>query len=132
MYFADTRAGCIYSYDFDLALGAIFNRRVFSDLQGHGYPDGSCVDAEGCLWNARWDGGCVIRFARDRRIDRIFKVPAARVTCCAFGGEDLSTLFITTSRLHLTAEELAAQPFAGALFSCRPGVTGQAANQFDG
>ena len=132
MYFADTRAGCIYAYDFDLALGAISNRRTFSNLQDHGYPDGSCVDAEGFLWNARWEGGCVIRFAPDGSIDRIVKVPASRVTCCAFGGDDLSTLFVTTSRLHLTAEELAGQPQAGGLFSCRPGLTGQAPNQFTG
>jgi L-arabinonolactonase len=132
MYFADTLAGTIYAYDFDLPLGAISNRRVFANVQGHGYPDGSCVDAEGFLWNARWEGGCVIRFAPDGNIDRIIKVPASRVTCCAFGGPDLGTLYITTSRLHLTAEELTVQPQAGGLFSCRPGVTGQAPNQFAG
>ena len=130
MYLADTLIGTIYAYDFDVALGAISNRRIFSDVQGHGYPDGSCVDAEGYLWNARWEGGCIIRFAPDGSINRIVKVPASRVTCCTFGGADLGTLYITTSRLHLTASELAGQPQAGGLFSYRPGVTGQAPNQF--
>ena len=130
MYFADTLARTIYAYDFDVELGAISNRRIFSDVTDHGYPDGSCVDAEGYLWNARWEGGCVIRFAPNGSTDRIIEVPASRVTCCAFGGPDLDTLYITTSRLHLTAIELAATPQAGGLFSCRPGVTGQAPNQF--
>lgn len=130
MYFADTLISTIFAYDFDLSLGAISNRRIFSEVRGHGYPDGSCVDAEGYLWNARWEGGCVIRFAPSGQIDQIVEVPAARVTCCAFGEADLGTLFITTSRLHLTASEMADQPHAGGLFSCRPGVTGQAPNQF--
>ena len=132
MYFADTLVGCIYAFDFDQALGAISNRRIFSDIQGHGYPDGSCVDAEGYLWNARWEGGCVIRFAPDGSVNRILEVPASRVTCCAFGAADLSTLFITTSRLHLGDDVLARYPLSGGLFACRPGVTGQKPNQFAG
>jgi len=132
MYFADTLVGSIYAYDFDLPLGAISNRRVFSDVQGHGYPDGSCVDTEGYLWNARWEGGCVIRFAPDGTIDRIVRIPCARVTCCAFGGADLATLYVTTSRLHLSAEELALQPDAGGLFAFSPGVAGQMPHQFAG
>lgn len=132
MYFADTLLGAIYAYDFDLELGAISNRRVFAAPEGQGYPDGSCVDAQGFLWNARWEGGCVIRFAPDGSIDRIVEVPVSRVTCCAFGGEDLSTLFITTSRLHLSEDELRRQPQAGGLFAVRPGVAGQPPNLFAG
>jgi sugar lactone lactonase YvrE len=132
MYFADTLAGEIYAYDFDLDLGAISNRRLFSALEGHGAPDGSCVDADGFLWNARWGAGEVIRFAPDGSVDRIERIPARRVTCCAFGGSDLATLYITTSRLHLTERELADQPQAGGLFACRPGVTGQPPTQFAG
>lgn len=132
MYFADTLEGTIFAYDFDPELGAISNRRVFAAPEGHGYPDGSCVDAEGCLWNARWEGGCVIRFAPDGTIDRILQVPAARVTCCTFGGPDLSTLYITTSRLHLSEEELTHQPQAGGLFAAWPGVAGQPPTLFAG
>jgi sugar lactone lactonase YvrE len=46
------------------------------------------------------------------------------VTCCAFGGDDLDTLYVTTSRLHLNEEELAAQPHAGGVFALKPGVKG--------
>jgi sugar lactone lactonase YvrE len=130
MYFADTLASAIYAYDFDPDLGALWNRRVFAAPEGRGYPDGSCVDAEGFLWNARWEGGCVIRFAPDGRIDRVVEIPAQRVTCCAFGGDDLATLFVTTSRLHLSEDELRSQPDAGGLFAVRPGVRGRPANRF--
>ena len=130
MYFADTATATIHANDFDAEAGAIWNRRVFAAPEGYGYPDGSCVDAEGFLWNARWEGGCVLRFAPDGSIDRVVKVPASRVTCCAFGGAELDTLFITTSRLHLTDAELADQPEAGGLFAHVPGVRGQQPNRF--
>lgn len=123
MYFADTAVGAIFAYDFNLELGGIANQRVFAD-GGIGYPDGGCVDAEGYLWNARWEGGAVIRFAPDGSVDRIIDVPAKRVTCCAFGGAALDTLFITTSRSHLTEDELKDQPDAGGLFAIKLGVTG--------
>jgi sugar lactone lactonase YvrE len=132
MYFADTVKGEIYACDYDLALGAIANKRVFSKLEGHGHPDGATVDAEGYLWSARWAGGCVIRFAPDGSIDRIVTVPASRVTSCAFGGDALDTLYITTSGLHLPEDEARAQPQAGGLFACQPGVKGLPTAQFAG
>jgi L-arabinonolactonase len=132
MYCADTLVGAIYAYDFDLELGAISNRRVFAAPEGYGYPDGCTVDADGYLWNARWEGSCVLRFAPDGSIDRKIDVPASRVTCCAFGGPDLGTLYITSSRLHLTAEDLSNQPQAGGLFAVRPGVSGVRPTQFAG
>ena len=131
MYFADTMLGTIYAYDFDAEIGAIWNRRVFT-TEGPGYPDGSCVDAEGFLWNARWEGACVLRFAPDGSLDRAFPIPASRVTCCCFGGDDLRTLYVTTSRLHLTPDELARHPQAGGLFALRPGPAGQPPNRFAG
>jgi L-arabinonolactonase len=132
MYFADTLAGNIYAYDYDLELGAISNKRILSMDADHGFPDGCTVDAEGYLWSARWEGGCVLRIAPDGRIDRKIDVPARRVTCCAFGGDDLGTLYITSSRLHFTEDELKTQPQAGGVFAVRPGVQGLAQAQFAG
>ena len=132
MYFADTLVGAIYAYDYDLDLGAIANRRILAAPEDCGYPDGCTVDAEGYLWNARWEGGCVLRITPDGSIDRVLKVPASRVTCCTFGGPDLGTLYITTSRLHLTAEELANQSQAGGIFAVRPGVSGLCPVEFAG
>lgn len=123
-YFADTAEGAIFAWDFDLELGALSNKRVFAAPEGLGYPDGACIDAEGYLWNARWEGSCVVRFAPDGSVDRVVRIPAERVTSCAFGGADLGTLYVTTSRLHLTDEQLANQPLAGGVFAFRPGVHG--------
>jgi sugar lactone lactonase YvrE len=122
----------IAAYDFDLERGALSNRRLFADPQGLGHPDGSTVDSEGGLWNARWDGSCIVRFTADGKVDKVIRVPATRVTCCAFGGETLDTLYITTSRANLSAEELAAQPQAGAVFAVKPGFKGLKRPAFGG
>jgi L-arabinonolactonase len=125
MYFADSPVREIWSYDYDVETGIPANRRVLVDLKGEsGFPDGSCIDEEGAVWNAVWEGRRVIRVLPDGTVDRVVEVPTLKPTCCAFGGSDLATLFITTSRLASTPEQLAADPSAGALFSFRPGVRG--------
>jgi sugar lactone lactonase YvrE len=123
LYFADTPVG-IYAYDFDPLGGTISNRRMFAPTDGNGYPDGSAIDAEGFLWNARWDGGCVIRWAPDGRIERIVRLPCDRVTSCCFGGPSLDVLYVTTVRYGLDAAQLAAQPLAGGIFAIDAGVRG--------
>ena len=75
MYFADTLVGAIHAYDSISNFGAISNKRVFANPDGHGFPDGATVDADGYVWNARWEGGSVIRFAPDGRVDAIVAVP---------------------------------------------------------
>ena len=125
MYLADTYRHAIFAYDFDIDDGAISNRRLFADLTGHpGRPDGSAVDADGCLWNAEYAGGRVVRFRPDGRIDRVIDLPVSQPTCCCFGGPGLDELYITSARQRLSPEESAAQPLAGALFVVRPGVRG--------
>jgi sugar lactone lactonase YvrE len=89
-----------------------------------GLPDGMTIDAEGHLWVALFDGGGVRRYAPDGTLDAFLELPVRKVTCCAFAGPDLGDLYITTAKEGLTPEELAAQPDAGSLFRCRPGVTG--------
>lgn len=91
---------------------------------GKGAADGSVVDSEGYVWSARWQGWRVIRFAPDGTIDREIEVPVGRVSCPAFGGPDLRTLFLTTSREGITPEEAAAQPHAGSVFAVRVDTPG--------
>jgi len=125
MYFADTYLDTIWAYDFDLATGAVDNERVFVDCSNRpGHPDGSCVDADGCLWNAEYGGWRAVRYTPDGRIDRVIELPVSSPTCCCFGGKDFDTLYISTARQHLTAEQLAHQPLAGAVFAAHPGVRG--------
>jgi sugar lactone lactonase YvrE len=133
MYFADSFVGTIWVYDYDPATGTPSNRRVLKEFKDdEGVPDGSCIDAEGAVWNAVWEGSRVVRILPDGTVDRIVKVPALKPTCCAFGGPDLDILYITTSRLQSSAERLVAQPTAGSLFACRPGVRGIADAPFGG
>ncbi len=89
MYFADTPEKRIRCYDYDLDSGEISGERTFAEVEGSGFPDGSTVDADGCLWNAEWGGGRVVRYTPEGRIDRIVAFPCSRVTCCAFGGMNL-------------------------------------------
>ncbi|MGE0116360.1 MAG: SMP-30/gluconolactonase/LRE family protein [Dongiaceae bacterium] len=133
MYFADT-LDAIYAYDFDAVSGRIGNRRIFgkADTTEYGHPDGSTIDAEGFLWNARWDGGCLIRWAPDGTIDRIVTLPCRRVTSCVFGGPALDVLYVTTVRYGLSETELMEQPLAGGIFAVDAGVKGIPDGQFAG
>lgn len=97
----------------------------FVTLDSPGVADGAVIDSEGYMWNARWDGSCVLRIAPDGTIDRQIDLPVSRVTCPAFGGDDLRTLFITTARSGLSPEQLEAQPLAGGVFAIRVDAPGQ-------
>jgi sugar lactone lactonase YvrE len=131
-YFSDSKNQVIYTYDFDGEEGGISNRRVLNDTKAHGYPDGATVDAEGYLWSARWEGSCVLRIDPKGRIVQKLDVPSTRVTCPVFGGADLDTLYLTTSRAHVSADVLARYPEQGGIFACKPGVRGMLKNSFSG
>jgi len=133
MYYVDTPTQSIDVFDFDVATGAIANRRSLARVPGEdGSPDGLTVDADGYLWVALWSGGAVYRYAPDGRLDRVVTVPVAYPTSCAFGGPDLRDLYITTAARALTPDERQGEPLAGGLFRCRPGVQGRPANRFRG
>jgi L-arabinonolactonase len=124
MYFTDTPEKRIRCFDYDLDTGELSGERTFAAVTGPGFPDGSTVDADGCLWNAEWAGGRVVRYTPDGRVDRVVTLPCSRVTCCAFGGAKLDRLFVTSARTGLDAAALAAEPHAGALFAFDVGVRG--------
>ncbi len=133
MYYADSPQAVIWAFEYDPDSGRPSNRRVFCDFRGQpGVPDGSVIDADGCLWNAQWNGSRVVRYTPRGSIDRVIEVPCRNPTSLAFGGRDLDILFITTSRLTLTEDEARLQPLAGTLLAARPGVTGLAESRFRG
>jgi sugar lactone lactonase YvrE len=92
-----------------------------------GMPDGMTIDGEGLLWVAMWGGSTVLRCSPDGDVVQRLPLPCSQPTSCAFGGDDLATLFITTARYGLDDAQLADEPMAGGLLACRPGVTGPAA-----
>lgn len=133
MFFADTPDREIVAFDYDTASGAVSNRRLHASFVDEpGLPDGSCVDAEGGVWNAQWEGHRVVRVAPNGTIDRVIEMPVWKPTCCAFGGADLNTLFITTSRLMSNEETLTREPESGGLFAFKPGVCGVSDTPFNG
>ena len=106
--------------------GRLGERRVFSDEKLPGYCDGSAIDSQGYLWNARFAGSCLIRFAPDGRVDRKLDLPVTNPTCCCFGGPDLKTLYVTSARFGLGAEQLRRNPSEGAVLAVAVDVPGTA------
>ncbi|MBA3822535.1 MAG: SMP-30/gluconolactonase/LRE family protein [Ktedonobacterales bacterium] len=116
MYFTDSWQRIIFAYDFDAASGQISHRRPFILVpEGKGLPDGLAIDAEGYLWSACWGGGRIIRYAPDGQVEREIALPVSYPTSCAFGGPDLTTLYITSAWTALTPEQRQAEPLAGAV-----------------
>lgn len=124
-YFGDSLANSVRCYDYNVIDGSISGERPFLEGFSRGLPDGSTVDAAGYLWNCRYYGGCIVRVAPDRGIDMVIEMPVSNVTTCTFGGENLSTLYITTASGDSQQEEL-----AGSLFAIETDVTGQPENRF--
>ncbi|MBU6497110.1 MAG: SMP-30/gluconolactonase/LRE family protein [Rhodospirillales bacterium] len=124
MYFADSPRHDIECCDYNTNSGHAGKPRVFARIAPPGFADGSAVDADGFLWNAEFNGGRVVRYAPDGRVDRVIPVPMPQPTCCGFGGPDLDCLFVTSTSQRLSQEELAARPLAGALIMLKPGVRG--------
>lgn len=131
LLFADTLTGVISAFqvETDGRLGA---RRVFSDEVLPGYCDGSAIDSAGYLWNARFAGSCLIRFAPDGQVDRRLELPVTNPTCCCFGGPDLRTLYVTSARHGLSDEQLASNPHEGAILAVAVEVPGTLSARFAG
>lgn len=114
---------------FDYADGQWQNRRpAFEIPREHGLPDGMAIDAEGGLWIAMWGGSTVRRYTTEGTVDTVINLPVTQVTACAFGGHDLSTMYITTSQQQTDGDQLT----AGAIYAVDPGVKGVSLNQFAG
>lgn len=124
LYHADSPSFGIDSYDFDAARGTLSNPQRFVQLPDGIEPDGSCVDAEGYVWNAQWGASRVVRYSPAGEMERELPLPVRQPTCVALGGPRMNWLFITTAKAGLSAEQLAQQPHAGALFIYQTDVTG--------
>jgi sugar lactone lactonase YvrE len=97
-YYADSATGRVDVLD--ASPNGLAHRRPFVTVdEDEGIPDGLCLDADGGVWVALWQGAAVHRYDQSGRLSDRVEVPARLVTSCAFGGPSFSELFITTSRL---------------------------------
>lgn len=133
MYFIDSTTQQLDTLDFDPTTGEISGRRALAAIDpADGLPDGLAVDAEGGIWVCLFGGGALRRYSTDGALDAVVPLPVTNPTCPAFGGPDLATLYVTSARHRLTAEQLAREPLAGALLELDPGVRGLRGNRFAG
>ena len=132
LYFVDSAARLIFAYDYDAVHGTVKNRRVFVRVpDDEGLPDGLTVDAEGFVWSAQWYGSCVVRYDPDGKVERRLQTAAKQTSSLAFGGPDLTDIFITSAA---QSEPMPIMPagydyksgyFGGALFHINLGIVGK-------
>ncbi|GBP60669.1 Regucalcin [Eumeta japonica] len=135
MFYIDTPSRNIDVFDFNLDIGGIRNRRTLFNFASNnvtGLPDGMTIDTEGNLWVACFNGGKVIKIdSRSGKLLEQHKLPVEKVTSVAWGGPEMSTLYVTTSKVDLTTAELAKQPEAGSVFAIEgTGAKGLPPNEF--
>lgn len=127
MFLGDSPAQTIWTYAYDFETGKLSDKKVLNvkqkDEKQTFVPDGSCVDAEGFLWNAVWNYGDAPSTVQ--RIDPssgkvVYTVHmpdhTSQVSCCCFGGDNMDILFITSAACNREAEK---QPHAGALYAAK-------------
>jgi sugar lactone lactonase YvrE len=134
MYVADTANFRILSFDFDLETGTISNKETFVDVpRDFGYPDGMCMDVENNIWLAHWGGSQITSWnTRTSKLLKQIKVPAPFVTCCAFVGDNLDELYITSAMADMDEAELVQYPSAGGIFRLKTSVSGMPTSFFGG
>lgn len=121
-YYCDTTTHKIMKVGLDQDGWPLGTPEVFVDLGEDGFnPDGSVVDAAGNLWNAQWGAHRVVCYSPSGEFLREVKFAAEQISCPAFGGPDLTTLFATSAAAELSGEN------EGKTFAIKlDDVTGQA------
>jgi sugar lactone lactonase YvrE len=133
MYFIDSATRRIDAFDFDAERGVASRRRAWVTVEDSaGVPDGLAVDDEGGVWVAMWSGGRLHRYAPDGSLDGVVGFPVRQVTSCAFVGDALDVLAVTSGNVEMDDRARTAEPDAGSLFTLRPGVSGLPVPLFQG
>ncbi|MDM4765276.1 SMP-30/gluconolactonase/LRE family protein [Pelomonas sp. SE-A7] len=133
LYFTDTLTRRILQCDYEAESAQVGNIRLFCEMSEPGaWPDGSVIDAEGCLWNAQWGGAQVCRYDPQGQRMASYGVPVRNPSCPALGGPDGDWLMTTTARQDNSREQLQALPLSGSLFGLRlPGSLALPESLFD-
>lgn len=122
-YYIDSPTREVSVYDFDLPTGSIKNKRTFiSFSEEDGFPDGMTIDADGRLWVAFWGGSKIMCIdAQSKRVEEVIQFPVSKITSCAFGGEQMDQLFVTSAKVQVSEVD---EPMAGKTFVIELGITG--------
>lgn len=136
LYFADSAARRIYAYDVDLETGSLANRQLFVQVPGdEGIPDGLTVDVEGFVWSAQWYGGQAVRYDPEGKVERCVAMPVKQVSSLAFGGPNLTDLYITTAGAHWPSKlmppgyEVSDSNVGGSFYRLRLDIRGKVEHQ---
>jgi sugar lactone lactonase YvrE len=125
VHFGDSLDGTLYQHPIAHD-GQLEPAQIWFGPHPRGGPDGSAMDAEGYIWNARWDGSCLLRLSPDGEVDRVIELPVSRPTSCVFAGNDLKTLYITSAASPLN------HPLDGAVLAIEVDVPGKVCHRFAG
>lgn len=124
-FVSHTYAGEIFAFDFEPQDGRLSNRRLFATIpKAHGIPDGAAIDVEGGYWCALHGGNKLRRFNQDGSPDRDLTLPVSQPTMCAFAGDDLTTMYVSSASSAMSPEQKQREPMAGALMRVNPGARG--------
>lgn len=91
---AESMGGRLSAFDVE-ADGTLTNRRVWAALEGI-FPDGICLDAEGCIWVANAGGAECVRVAEGGEV-RQRVTTSQGCFACMLGGDDRRTLYMVTA-----------------------------------
>lgn len=130
LYLSDTTPGTMWRYALDLKTAKISNQQDYYLPDPPGKPDGACLDNDGFMWLAIPGAGQVHRLAPDGQLDRVVDLPCEHPTMCGFGGDDLSTLYVTSLSRYLDDAGRRKKPDEGALFAIETDVSGVPENMF--
>lgn len=130
MYNSDTPNAVIYRTPLN-ERGEPGQRSVFKQFTtGEGFPDGAAMDVEGYYWTALYDSYRIARLSPEGELVEEYPLPVRCPTMVCFGGSDMKTLFITTTREHMDADELALRPLSGTIFTLPTQVAGMPKRHF--
>ena len=116
-YFSDSAAGLVWRQPLDDQGFPQGTRQLFLDFSDQPFgPDGAVTDANGTFWNAQWGAGRVAAYDPQGNFLHAVKLPAAHTSCPAFGGPDLSDLYVTSATQGLNDQDLANTPEHGQTF----------------
>jgi sugar lactone lactonase YvrE len=126
--FADTMQNTIFRFATDGS--SLHDRQIIFGPFDRGLPDGSCLDADGQLWNCRVVGGAAVACISEQgTLQKLAELSCSWPTSCTFGGPNLDRLFVTSSRFTMTPKHLRMHPQEGGLLEVHADAKGKPEHQ---